>query len=271
MKNLNEFFANKNKKMLVDGDLLVYKISSAIEQPIDWGNDIWTLSADMSLAKQMWKQSIAFYLQHTQSKDCIIVFSDKENFRKKIDSFYKSHRKKIRKPVIYSAMRDWIKETHICGSYPNLEADDTIGIYATSLYKDNCVLISGDKDFRTIPAWQCCIIDDQIEYVDNKSADYNFCTQVLTGDASDGYKGCQGVGAVKASRILLKPKTLEQMWDAVVQEYLKNGYVVDDVYHQARLARILRANEYNVKTNQPLLWKYNYEKYRNIRQSKKSA
>ena len=89
MKNLNEFFANKNKKMLVDGDLLVYKISSAIEQPIDWGNDIWTLSADMSLAKQMWKQSIAFYLQHTQSKDCIIVFSDKENFRKKIDSFYK--------------------------------------------------------------------------------------------------------------------------------------------------------------------------------------
>ena len=35
---------------------------------------------------------------------------------------------------------------------------------------------------RTIPAWQCCIIDDQIEYVDEQKADYNFCTQVLTGD-----------------------------------------------------------------------------------------
>ena len=88
MKNINEFFANKNKKMLVDGALLVYKITSALEGPIDWGNDIWTLSADMSRAKQLWKQSIGFYLEHTQSKDCIIVFSDKENFRKKIDSFY---------------------------------------------------------------------------------------------------------------------------------------------------------------------------------------
>ena len=61
------------------------------------------------------------------------------------------------------------------------------------------------------------------------------------------------------------------MWDAVVNEYLRNGYVVDDVYHQARLARILRADEYDKKTSQPILWKYNYEKYRSIRQSKKSA
>ena len=55
MKNINEFFANKNKKMLVDGDLLVYKITSGIEEPIDWGNDVWTLHADLKLAKQLWK------------------------------------------------------------------------------------------------------------------------------------------------------------------------------------------------------------------------
>ena len=134
---MNEFFANKNKKMLVDGDLLAYKISSGIETPINWGDDVWTLHADFKLAKQLWKQSIGYYLGLTKSKDALIVFSDKENFRKKLDSTYKSHRKKIRKPVIYSAMRDWIKETHQCGSFPNLEADDTIGIYATSLFKDN--------------------------------------------------------------------------------------------------------------------------------------
>ena len=40
MSNMNKFFANKNKKMLVDGDLLVYKITSSLEEPIDWGNDI---------------------------------------------------------------------------------------------------------------------------------------------------------------------------------------------------------------------------------------
>ena len=43
MKNIVEFHANNQKVMLVDGDLLAYKITSAIEQPIDWGNDIWTL------------------------------------------------------------------------------------------------------------------------------------------------------------------------------------------------------------------------------------
>ena len=83
-----------------------------------------------------------------------------------MDGFIKKHGKDSYKTCELSVIRDWIKETHICGSYPNLEADDTIGIYATSLYKNNCVLISGDKDFRTIPAWQCCIIDDQIEYID---------------------------------------------------------------------------------------------------------
>ena len=80
MKNINEFFANKNKKMLVDGDLLAYKITSGIEEPIDWGNDNWTLHADLKLAKQLWKQSMGYYLGLTQSKDALIVFSDKINF-----------------------------------------------------------------------------------------------------------------------------------------------------------------------------------------------
>ena len=112
MNNMNKFFANQNKKMLVDGDLLVYKITSSLEEPIDWGNDIWTLSSDLHKGKQLFAQCIAFYWKLTKAKDSIIVFSDKENFRKKIDSLYKSHRKKIRKPISYSAMRKWIEETH---------------------------------------------------------------------------------------------------------------------------------------------------------------
>ena len=85
-----------------------------------------------------------------------------------------------------------------------------MGLLATGKYKDNCVVVSGDKDMRTIPAWHCFIIDDSIEFVDNQKADLNFCTQVLTGDKSDGYIGCKGVGAVKASRILDGKKTYPQ-------------------------------------------------------------
>ena len=85
MNNMNKFFANKDKKMLVDGDLLVYKITSSLEEPIDWGNDIWTLSSDLHKGKQLFLQSIAYYLDLTKSSEAIILFSDKENFRKKID------------------------------------------------------------------------------------------------------------------------------------------------------------------------------------------
>ena len=271
MNNMNKFFANKNKKMLVDGDLLVYKITSSLEEPIDWGNDIWTLSSDLQKGKQLFLQSIAFYLELTQSKDPIILFSDKENFRKQIDSIYKSHRKKIRKPISYSAMRKWIEETHHTISYPNLEADDAIGLLATGEHKDNCVIVSGDKDMRTIPSWQICIIDDQIEYVDEQLADYNFCTQTLTGDQTDGYKGCVGVGAVKASRVLLDKKDLPNCWEAVIKEYQRNKYSIDDAYHQARLARILREGEYDYKTNKIKLWDYNYEQFRNTEENRKAS
>ena len=165
MSNMNKFFANKNKKMLVDGDLLVYKITSSLEEAIDWGDDVWTLSSDLKKGKQLFTQAIAYYWHLTKSNSAIICFSDQENFRKKIDSGYKSHRKKIRKPVSYAPMRKWIEETHHTICYPNLEADDAIGLLATGEHKNNCVIISGDKDMRTIPAWQCCIIDDKIEYV----------------------------------------------------------------------------------------------------------
>ena len=38
--------------MLVDGDLLSYKITSGLEEAINWGNDNWTLWSDFNLAKQ---------------------------------------------------------------------------------------------------------------------------------------------------------------------------------------------------------------------------
>jgi DNA polymerase-1 len=59
MKNMNDFYANTNKKMLVDGDLLVYKITSSLEEAIDWGDDVWTLSSDLKKGKQLFTQAIA--------------------------------------------------------------------------------------------------------------------------------------------------------------------------------------------------------------------
>ena len=271
MKNINEFHANKTKMMLVDGDLLAYKITSALEEAIEWEDNVWTLHCDLDKCKQFWKQSIAYYLRYTSSANAIICFSDVVNYRKQLDLEYKSFRKNIRKPITYQPLRYWIEQTHKTLSFPYLEGDDTIGLLATGKYKDNCVVVSGDKDMRTIPSWHCFIIDDEIELVSKTKADLNFCTQVLTGDKADGYIGCKGVGSVKASRILLGKKNISQMWEAVLQEYTRNGYTIDDAYHQSRLARILREGEYDYKKQEPKLWSYKYEYYRNFEESRTAS
>ena len=261
MKNMQEFHANKQKVMLVDGDLLAYKITSALEEVVDWGDDVFTLWSDLKKGKAIWKQQISYYQNYTNSKNVIICFSDKNNFRKELDKGYKSYRKNIRKPICYKPLRDWICKNYQHVVMENLEGDDVLGILATGVYKSNNVIVSGDKDVRTISTWHCFIMDDSIEYVDSLKADYNFCTQVLCGDSTDGYKGLVGCGAVKASRVLLDKKSIDELWLAVIQEYERNKSTAEEAYHQASLARILRNGEYDLHTHKPKLWDYKFEVY----------
>ena len=61
------------------------------------------------------------------------------------------------------------------------------------------------------------------------------------------------------------------MWEAVLQEYQRNGYTIDDAYHQSRLARILREGEYDYKKEEPKLWSYKYEHYRHFEENRKAS
>ena len=109
---------------------------------------------------------------------------------------------------------------------------------------------------RTIPCFHHFIHDNHTELVDEKTADYYFMFQTLTGDTSDGYSGIKGCGAVKAERVLFNSeKTLPSMWKAVVEEYKRNNFTEKDALLQARMARILRTQDYDFKNKKPILWK----------------
>ena len=109
---------------------------------------------------------------------------------------------------------------------------------------------------RTIPCFHHFIHDNHTELVDEKTANYYFMFQTLTGDTSDGYSGIKGCGAVKAERVLYNSeKTLPSMWKAVVEEYKRNNLTEKDALLQARMARILRSSDYNFKTKKPILWR----------------
>jgi DNA polymerase-1 len=76
--------------------------------------------------------------------------------------------------------------------------------------------------------------------------------QTLVGDTSDGYKGCPGVGKVKAEKLLAGNDKL--YWEIVRATFEKAGLTEQDALTQARLARILRFSDWDNEKKEPILW-----------------
>ena len=81
--------------------------------------------------------------------------------------------------------------------------------------------------------------------------------QTLVGDTVDGYSGCKGIGDKTARKILgeVGEHSLSEMWQAVINTYKSKGYTEDDAFLNARMARILRAEDYDFKNKEVKLWK----------------
>ena len=136
---------------LIDGDLYLYRACAAAEEEIDWGDDIWSLMTDLKEAKKIFQTFIDNICDDLETGNFIIALSDKHNFRHEIEPTYKGGRKKVRKPVGYRAMKDWIKNTYRWVQAPMLEADDVLGICG-STPNHNVIMVSDDKDLKSVPA-----------------------------------------------------------------------------------------------------------------------
>ena len=247
---------DKKRTLIVDGSILIYRIASALEEATQWEDDMWTLHADLKLGKRVLDTTLRNYKDKLNCNKIIIAQDHKNNFRLDIFPEYKSHRKKVRKPIIVKPLKEYMFHNYETLTYPNLEGDDVCGIFATqSLNKDKVVILSGDKDLRTIPGIHHFIHDESTEIVNETIANYNFMYQTLVGDMTDGFAGCPSIGGVKASRILANKKDLPEMWEAVVKEYEKQGLDENYALTQARLARILRASDWDSKKKKPILWR----------------
>lgn len=183
--------------------------------------------------------------------DLIMVLSGSKNFRYQLDPSYKSNRKGTRKPLGYNALVEWLKETYQERVVSNtlLEADDYLGILATKPDAPESIIVSDDKDLQTIPGKLYRL--GSLSTIDDNQAERYWMLQTLMGDPADGYKGCPGVGPVKADKILAKPGSY---WENVKREYLKAGLSEDYAVLQARLARILRFADWDSTLKQPILW-----------------
>ena len=183
-----------------------------------------------------------------------MCFTSYPTFRHEIFPDYKINRIGKLKPLALKNTINKVKERYECITYPNLEGDDVLGLLATNGRYDNPIIVSVDKDMRTIP---CKLLAaEEIEHITEKKANRHWFEMSMAGDAGDGILGIKGMGMVTASKTLADtPDTVEDLWDKVSKTYIKKGHTLADAILNARLTRILREGDYNYQTGEVNLWK----------------
>jgi DNA polymerase-1 len=240
----------KNKILLIDADMVLYRSVCAAEQEMRWDDDIWTLQTNMSEAKAEVDNQLSTITKRLKSDDILLLFSPKRTFRHDLLPAYKANRSSKRKPLGISELKEWMMNEYPSEMFPNIEADDAIGILATE-DPDNRVAVSADKDFGTLPITWYNHQKDVLRIVSSEEANHFHLMQSLMGDSTDGFTGLRGCGPRTAEKLLEKNGAT---WGTVVDAYKAKGQTAEDALLTARLARILRHGDYNKETNEVKLW-----------------
>lgn len=243
---------------LIDGDIIAFQAAAAAQtQQLD----------ELELQERI----IATVKDWTDRAFCIetiVTMSGprESNFRKEVFPLYKANRPDERPEFLPMAQRI-IDDNFNTFKREILEADDCMGILTTLRGADgeqvimNPVIVSPDKDMRTIPGWQ---FNPRIEdkrgedfpvYISQQAADKAFIIQWMIGDTSDGYKGIDRFGEKGAEKLLNETSPTEWI-KVVLRKYMshKKSYTYEYCLQMARCARILTTDNWDSKAKKPVLW-----------------
>jgi len=230
-------------KLLIDADYIVYKNCAAAEYDIDWGDDVIMVGSKFSEAYNGVKRDLDRISGEFFDSEVILFFSDSTNFRKRVAPDYKGHRNR-KKPCGYRRVIYKLHDEYKVIRMPELEADDAMGIYATS--NDDCVVVSPDKDMKQIPGRLYNM--EEMFTIDKQSGWEWFLIQTLAGDSTDGYSGAPGFGIKTSAKFFAE---YGYTWNSVVRAFIQKGLTEEDALRNARLAKILTADDYD---NGPILF-----------------
>jgi DNA polymerase-1 len=233
--------------LLVDADFTLYMSAAACETDYDYGDDVIVVQSRFGDLQQILTSEFRKMSERFPGQDLILFFSDSQNFRKQIYPEYKGARNR-KKPCGYRRAIDWLSENYQIEREPQLEADDLLGIWQS---RDNSehIIVSPDKDMRQIPGR---IFDGKelFEVTPEEGIRWHLI-QSLSGDQTDGYGGCPGIGVKKAEALFDK---FGQTWSTVVAAYEKAGLTEADALMNARLAKILQHEDYDFTTQSVRPW-----------------
>jgi len=246
--------------LLIDADSLVFTAALAAQKVIPWDDDIYTVHGDLGDAKRIFASQVATITEAAPGDpEVILCFScpTRKYFRHDIYPAYKAHRGGATPPpILRKDLFDWASKDDLSYTRLKLEADDIIGILATSnsIIPGDKIIASVDKDLKQIPGKHLnpSKLKEGVYEVSPEEARQQLWMQVLTGDAVDNYPGCPGVGPVTAQKIL--DKAGDDPLPNVRAAYMKAGLTDADLVQMVNVARILTVKTYNFKRKEPILW-----------------
>lgn len=242
---------------LLDGDILAFRAAAGACKTFDFGDGMVSSAPGTDLAIAAALETVECWRCIAKCRDVRVFFTGPRNFRKTVLPSYKAHRTQGKPPAYFDTVQA-VRERFPTDTVDGLEADDLLGILATTeKYADNVIIVTVDKDLRTIPGRHINPTKDTKPVrVTLNEGHYKWLTQTLTGDATDGYKGIPGIGEKKALAILggSPDVPLEVLWGRVLAAYKSRKLTEDDALTQARVARILHRSDYDRTTKEVLLW-----------------
>jgi DNA polymerase-1 len=239
--------SNKKTTLLIDADVLAFEAAVVAEESIEWKDEMWTVHADMALAKARVVNRVEEFKDLMKTDNVTMCLTDRANFRRILNPDYKANRSKSRLPIILRQVKQWIIEEYDGQMWTNLEADDVISILATDKEMDEeTIIVSIDKDFKTVPGIFYDYNKGEYHQPTEEEADNYHLVQAIAGDHTDGYSGVPGIGVTRAQRLLEKDG---YTWETVAKCYEKAGLTEQDALMNAWMARLLRAENYSFRTN----------------------
>lgn len=191
---------------LIDADLVAFRVAATCDTDEDGALDIALLRCDKLM------QDI---LEVTEASQYKAFLTGKNNFRKKINPDYKANRKDKIPPRYLQQCREFLINEWGAEVSEGCEADDLLGFNQT---KDT-ILCSLDKDLDMIPGLHYNWYRGDIYEISEIEAIRHFYRQLLIGDRSDNIFGIDGIGKVKASKLIDHLQSEQDMYRIVKDLY----------------------------------------------------
>lgn len=200
---------------LIDGDLIAYPVAASCEKRDREGNLLEVSDEETSILRcDKAAQDILDGLEATHYK---MFLSGKNNFRKRINSEYKANRKDKPQPIYLQLCRDFLIREWNAEISEGCEADDLLGINQA----EETIICTFDKDLDMIPGLHYNWKTRNIYSVSEIEGLKFFYKQLLIGDKADNIFGVDGIGPVKAAK-LIDPLEHEEDMLKVVKELYKD-------------------------------------------------